>query len=311
MATLTATTAFNYTTIPEFGDTATLLINSPTQVKVQESTRVYLMEGTDLEFLGSSGFNAGTLSHIKLTTGGAVNFEVTGGSYDTASNLYDGGYVVSSKIAGFTVAGGKLTAMAAEASAWMAGNDILNGSAYNDRLGGFNGNDRIYGNNGNDRLEGWAGNDTLYGGVGNDTLYGGSGSDYFDAGAGNDRLYGGIDATGNEIFVFNTALSASTNLDIVYNFGTGTGSTNNDRIYLDDDIFSALGTVASTTALAASRFVGNTAGVATDTADRIVYDTDSGALYYDRDGSGAAAKVQFATLSGHPTLSVADFYVTA
>ncbi len=35
--------------------------------------------------------------------------------------------------------------------------------------------------------------------------------------------------------------------------------------------------------------------------------TDSGELYYDADGNGDGARVQFAELSGNPTLAFDDF----
>jgi len=41
-----------------------------------------------------------------------------------------------------------------------------------------------------------------------------------------------------------------------------------------------------------------------------IHDTTTGALYYDADGSGAAAAVQIALLTGAPTLSNADFVVS-
>ena len=48
-----------------------------------------------------------------------------------------------------------------------------------------------------------------------------------------------------------------------------------------------------------------------DADDRIVYNTTSGALYYDADGSGSSAAVQIALmgLSIHPTLTYQDFLI--
>jgi Ca2+-binding RTX toxin-like protein len=39
----------------------------------------------------------------------------------------------------------------------------------------------------------------------------------------------------------------------------------------------------------------------------LLYNTATGALSIDYDGSGAAAPEQFAILSGHPTLAASDF----
>jgi Ca2+-binding RTX toxin-like protein len=50
--------------------------------------------------------------------------------------------------------------------------------------------------------------------------------------------------------------------------------------------------------------------VALDANDHIIYDSGTGALYYDPDGSGSAAMVQFATLTGAPALGASDFLVT-
>jgi Ca2+-binding RTX toxin-like protein len=48
-----------------------------------------------------------------------------------------------------------------------------------------------------------------------------------------------------------------------------------------------------------------------DASDRIVYNTSTGALYYDADGSGSSAAVQIALMgmSNHPTLNYQDFFI--
>ncbi|MGQ3213041.1 MAG: hypothetical protein ACT6U0_14580 [Shinella sp.] len=46
-----------------------------------------------------------------------------------------------------------------------------------------------------------------------------------------------------------------------------------------------------------------------DASDRILYNSDTGSLFFDGDGSGSTYKaVKFATLSGTPTLTAADFF---
>jgi Ca2+-binding RTX toxin-like protein len=52
------------------------------------------------------------------------------------------------------------------------------------------------------------------------------------------------------------------------------------------------------------------ASSAADANDYIIYDTTSGALYYDANGSGGAGPIQFAVLSGAPALTSLDFVVT-
>jgi Ca2+-binding RTX toxin-like protein len=118
----------------------------------------------------------------------------------------------------------------------------------------------------------------LYGRLGNDTLTGGDGVD---------------------TFVFNTALG-TTNIDRITDF-----SETDDRIRLDDAVFTGL--AAGT--LAGSAFTSNLTGQATDALDRVIYETDTGRLYYDADGNGTGARVQFATLSTDLALTNTDFFV--
>ena len=81
------------------------------------------------------------------------------------------------------------------------------------------------------------------------------------------------------------------------------GEPRTDRLYLDDAVFAEL----SPGALAPGAF--HTGAAAADADDRIVYDADTGALYYDADGSGAGLAVQFATLHEGLALSASDFQV--
>jgi Ca2+-binding RTX toxin-like protein len=139
----------------------------------------------------------------------------------------------------------------------------------------------LTGNAGANRLSGSGGADAIHGKGGMDTLTGGAGAD---------RFY------------FNTALGAG-NVDLITDFTPGT-----DKICLDDDIFAALGPVG---ALASSNFALGSS--ATTSVQRILYDAASGALYYDPDGSGPAARIRFATLgtATHPAISAADFQIVA
>jgi serralysin len=59
--------------------------------------------------------------------------------------------------------------------------------------------------------------------------------------------------------------------------------------------------------LAANQFVIGAA--AQDADDRIVYDDTSGALFFDVDGAGGAAALQFAQVSAGLALTNADFLV--
>ena len=98
--------------------------------------------------------------------------------------------------------------------------------------------------------------------------------------------------------MFNTAPSGSTNFDRITDF-----SAVDDRILLENAVFTRL----AAGGLAASLFVLGTQ--AQDANDRIIYQRATGTLWYDRDGTGAAAKVAFADLADGTALTAADFLV--
>ncbi|MBK7521559.1 MAG: M10 family metallopeptidase C-terminal domain-containing protein [Gammaproteobacteria bacterium] len=200
------------------------------------------------------------------------------------------------------------------------GNDLLRGAAGNDTMDGGDGNDTVYGGAGDDSMLGGEGDDSigggngadaLQGGAGNDTLVGGDGFDFLGGGAGIDVLKGGRGADtlagndGADVFVFDTALSVN-NIDTITDFVSG-----QDLLRLDDDVFTALS--AGVALGAAQLLVAAGATSAHDADDRIIYNTASGALYYDADGAGGTAAVQFAQLGAgtHPGLTAEDFLVVA
>ena len=76
-----------------------------------------------------------------------------------------------------------------------------------------------------------------------------------------------------------------------------------DTIRLENAVFTGL----AAGALAAGAF--NTGAAATQADDRIIYNSATGALLFDADGTGAGAAVQFATLQTGLTLTAADFFV--
>jgi Ca2+-binding RTX toxin-like protein len=154
----------------------------------------------------------------------------------------------------------------------------------------------IAGNSGNNAINGAGGDDWLYGQAGNDALTGGAGNDRLAGGPGLDTLTGG---PGGDHFLFNTALNGSTNVDRIVDF-----SVPEDVILLDNAIFTRL---TQTGVLSAAAFFAGPA--AHDADDRIIYNPSTGALFYDSDGSGAAAPVKFATLAHNLMLTHADFGV--
>jgi len=94
---------------------------------------------------------------------------------------------------------------------------------------------------------------------------------------------------------------ASTNVDTITAY-----SLAGDLMRLDNDIF--IGLAAGT--LTAGRYyeaAGATAGI--DAGDRIVYNTNTGRLYFDADGAAGDASVLFAILTGAPNIGAADFLI--
>ncbi|KUR71978.1 hypothetical protein AQZ52_08010 [Novosphingobium fuchskuhlense] len=159
----------------------------------------------------------------------------------------------------------------------------------------------ITGNSASNTLSGLDGDDTLIGGLGNDTLQGGAGSDRLVGGAGKDILNGGA---GADTFVFDTAPNSASNLDTVQDFASGSDVLSFSRaIYTG---FAAAG------AMGADAFwSGAGVNAAHDVTDRFIYNTTTGVLWYDADGTGSAAAVQVAVLTGTPALAFSDFLITA
>ncbi|CTQ33021.1 M10 family metallopeptidase C-terminal domain-containing protein [Jannaschia rubra] len=133
--------------------------------------------------------------------------------------------------------------------------------------------------------------------AGSDVLRGGRGNDLLDGGLGADKLIGGF---GEDSFRFSTALEAD-NIDRITDF-----DVDDDLILLDNLVFGALGDegVLSFDAFHASPF-----GEAFDANDRIIYDTGSGSLCYDEDGTGEMEAIQFARLSANLDLSADHFII--
>jgi Ca2+-binding RTX toxin-like protein len=133
------------------------------------------------------------------------------------------------------------------------------------------------GNNLKNIIVGNTGNNTINGWLNKDTLTGGSGQDRF---------------------LFNSALS-SANVDAITDF-----SLTDDQIRLENSVF--IGLSPGTLPAAAFR-IGNQA---TTPAHRIIYVSGTGALFFDRDGSGSTYnQVRFATLDSGLALTNTRFVV--
>lgn len=160
----------------------------------------------------------------------------------------------------------------------LRGSNAING--YGNSL-----NNAIYGNDANNYLSGSDGNDTLIGGNGNDSLVGRDGNDALTGGAGADN------------FAFN---SPTEGIDTITGFNRSEG----DKIQVYAGGFG--GGLTTTGALSPDQF---TIGAATDALDRFIYNSSTGELFFDSDGTGRSLQVQFATLSPGLSLSSSDIYV--
>jgi Ca2+-binding RTX toxin-like protein len=131
-------------------------------------------------------------------------------------------------------------------------------------------------------------------------LGGGGESDTINGSAGNDTLTG---ADGADNFIFDQAAGAA-NADLITDFQPAT-----DSLSLSAAAMPALG-ASGRFAAGDARFhaaAGATGGH--DADDRVVYDTSTGKLFYDADGSGAGAAQLVATLQARPNLAATDILV--
>ena len=174
----------------------------------------------------------------------------------------------------------------------------LSGTAAIDGTGNGDAN-VLTGNAAANVLAGMDGNDTLTAGLGNDTLLGGAGNDRLIGGDGNDTLNGGA---GADTFKFATAPNATTNLDTVQDFTSGSDVLAFSKAAFK--AFTALGAISMD-----AFWSGAGVNTAHDATDRFIYNTATGALWYDADGTGSAAAVQVATLTGHPALAFTDMQI--
>ncbi|MGO4831043.1 beta strand repeat-containing protein, partial [Rhizobiaceae sp. 2RAB30] len=211
------------------------------------------------------------------------------------------------------------------------GNDVLNGGTGADRMYGGLGNDRFYVDNAGDRVFEAAnqGADAVYASVsymlaagqhvevlattsstattalnlaGNEiaqTIVGNAGKNVISGMGGNDTLTGGA---GADYFDFRAPLNPTTNVDRITDFNVAA-----DTIRLENAVMTGLGAVVG--ALGAEKFWKSATGLAHDANDRIIYETDTGKLFYDSNGNASGGAIHFATLAPNLALTNADFAV--
>ncbi|HEX8257518.1 MAG TPA: calcium-binding protein [Allosphingosinicella sp.] len=212
------------------------------------------------------------------------------------------------------------------------------GTAFADSLTGSRAANRLDGGAGIDRLDGGAGNDTYVvddrrdliadsagvdrveasfsltlaagleqlvltgaadlGGTGNDAanaLTGNAGGNLLAGRGASDRIEGGA---GRDAFLFDSAL-AGAGVDTILDFASA-----DDSIRLDRSFFTGF---AETGTLRLAAFRDGARAV--DDSDRILYDEATGRIFYDADGSGAAAAILFAKVTPGTDLAAADFVI--
>jgi Ca2+-binding RTX toxin-like protein len=128
---------------------------------------------------------------------------------------------------------------------------------------------------------------------------GDAGSDWLNGQHGNDTLDGG---GGQDHFVFGN--SGAADADAVVNYASGW-----DDLQFDHTAFGALGAPGQFSTNDARFYAAAGAAGGHDADDRLVYNTSTGQLYYDDDGSGAHAAQLVATLQGAAPLAASDVHI--
>ena len=173
----------------------------------------------------------------------------------------------------------------------LAATTTTTGTAKANTLKGNGTADIMYGLGGNDNVSGGSGNDTLYGGDGKDTISGGEGADDLIGGGSADKLTGG---GGADRFILDV-LETKT-VDAITDF------TEADTLVFAQSAFMKLENATS------ENLAINKKAAELDLDDYLIYDSKTGKLYYDEDGSGSIAAIQIAGIkgAGAKTLSFDD-----
>jgi len=182
--------------------------------------------------------------------------------------------------------------------------DFVNGTAKNDRLVGGAGADMIKGFSGNDKLYGLGGDDVLNGGSGKDILYGGAGKDtfVFDAPVKKGHFdhimdFVSADDTIQISLASLKAFKVKVAKQEVYESLEGTKAGKKKGFYSLDKVFEK--------GKLESKFFAK--GHAKDSYDFVTYDTKTGFVYLDLDGSGHGKGFAIAKLKPGTYVQADDF----
>jgi Ca2+-binding RTX toxin-like protein len=254
--------------------------------KVVASTTYALSANAEIEQMQTTGISATNAlnltgnAFVQTLIGNAGNNRLDGGGgADTMNGSFgDDTYVVDNSGDVVIEAAGRGTdkVITSVSYALSANAEVetmqTNGAALITKINltGSSTDQTILGNNGANRLDGQYGEDTL-------------------------RGYGGADT-----FVFSTKLT-SANVDTILDFNVA-----QDTIELESAIFTGL---TQGSFISEDQFAANTSGFATAADQRIIYETDTGNLYFDADGNGSGGRKQFGIVSTDLALTNDDFFV--
>lgn len=167
---------------------------------------------------------------------------------------------------------------------------LIEGSDLGDRIVGIDADDAM--------VKGREGDDLLVGGDGNQVLKGGKGNDLIGGGQEKDKLYGG---NGKDTFFFDFSGAGNEAVELPVTHRIKDFDSEDDTIalsfkglepgFLDSDLFKK-------------------GPEATSEDHRIIYDKDTGKLYFDDDGSGDFDQIHFGSVKAGTTVKASDFIVT-
>ncbi|MBE8995132.1 calcium-binding protein [Microcystis aeruginosa] len=299
-----ATTGVSFTA----GGTVAAFLNANPTLPISVSATVAADNLTSVGLLSAGGNtvwrienfgSADSATLVKVGGGFSTSLSVPANSFTFVRGGSAGTYILTTSAGSFTKASGPqintIQTLALADSYNITGsnfNDTLFGGQNADTLIGGLGDDHLNGQQQNDFIDGGAGNDSLIGGGQNDTLIGGAGNDTLFGGAQNDTLTGGA---GADRFAYD---NTNQGVDTITDFSTA--QVDLIQISASGTGFSGSGLVAGL--LPGTQFFSSaTAGPGSGDANtRFIYNTTNGNLWFDRDGTGATASVQLATLTGAP-----------